>query len=368
MPQTCKIWTDFQGATVTGDAGYGYDVISARAGNYKISDTLLNISEFTDLTVPEKVRLTDYILEQNSQGITPSFDSGDIDRAIRRPKKTTVEREIAFLKLVYEKDPNLGAKVGMADGSGLVGANKNYGNPKYVRFQNDLNRFQASTSSRIVDDVHQLAKSLIEAGKLTKESTTTRYILSSETFKEIEEGRLGLSTEFYGDSSSISRFLSISAAINGSQIDSDLRRIILNDLDQARLNYISGSYKSCIVMLGAALEGMMLGTLRRSDVISFLRTNPSLVQTKLASAGPGHPQFKELIGDTLKFEEIKSWLIQLFPKLAGAGVGEIQDFRNAIHPNKSLKDSTFTDFDETRATHYITAFEKIIQLLMSWSP
>jgi len=369
MPQPCKIWIDFNCATVSGDDANGYSVNSTRAGNYFLTGTLIQTSEFTDLTIEDRVKLTDHIQEQNSQGMVPSFGSGDLTKIIRRPKKRTAEREQAFLKLVYQKDPNLGAVVGMADGTGLVGPQQHdLGNPLALKFHQDIGKFQAITSSRNVKDVHHLANALVESGRLHPDSTTTRYILSNKTFREIEEGRLGLSSEFYGDSSSISRFLAVATKIKSSSIEADVQRLIANDLEQARINYISGAYKSCVVLMGAALEGVMLGTLRRPDVIAYFRPNSAAVNPKLASIGAGHPQFNEHIGNTLKFEDMKNWLTSLIPEIANAGVGEIQDFRNAVHPNKALNDSTFLDFDETRATHYITAFEKIVDILVNWTP
>jgi glutamine synthetase len=100
--------------------------------------------------------------------------------------------------------------------------------------------------------------------------------------------------------------------------------------------YEAKAYKACIVMLGAVLEGIMLGTIRRADVLEKVRADPPVSIRKL---GTQDPSLAEKVADALGFEDYKQIIDHLFgDKIERLKVDSIQDFRNSIHPWKAVKE------------------------------
>ena len=122
-------------------------------------------------------------------------------------------------------------------------------------------------------------------------------------------------------------------------------------------------------MLGGALEGVMLGSLQRSDVIDALSNGQLSAPNCIQSLGLQNPNLSELIANELGFEDFKVSINHLIPSSKDIGVDNIQAFRNAIHPWKALKAPTkYQNFDQARAIHYIGSFKKIAEVLVSWTP
>ena len=75
------------------------------------------------------------------------------------------------------------------------------------------------------------------------------------------------------------------------------------------------------------------------------------------------------LGGELSFEDYKVCIHDLVAGSDALGVDNIQSFRNAIHPWKSIQEPLkYADFDRARALHYVGSFKKIIEALHQWKP
>jgi len=116
------------------------------------------------------------------------------------------------------------------------------------------------------------------------------------------------------------------------------------------------------------LEGIMLGTLQRSDVITHLAT-ASTIPGPIRAIGSRDPALADKIGNELSFEDYKVCIHELVPGSDALGVDNIQDFRNAIHPWKSIQEPLrYGAFDRPRALHYVASLQKIVEVLYKWEP
>jgi len=71
----------------------------------------------------------------------------------------------------------------------------------------------------------------------------------------------------------------------------------------------------------------------------------------------------------LRFEDMKNSLHQIATGLDGLRGGDIQDFRNAVHPWKAVTEPRkFATFDQARALHFLTSFKTISDFLIAWTP
>lgn len=161
-------------------------------------------------------------------------------------------------------------------------------------------------------------------------------------------------------------FSEIQELIGKSRLPPEFRTVVSADVTEAQKCYRGQSYKSCVVMLGAALEGLMVGTLQRTDVLAHCVKSPPKAIAKL---GTGNPTLANKIGTELGFEDYKNCIHDLIPGSSSLGVDNIQSFRNAIHPWKSIKEPLkYGSFDHSSALHYIASFKKIVEALYNWSP
>lgn len=163
-------------------------------------------------------------------------------------------------------------------------------------------------------------------------------------------------------------FLDIDGLISNSSLPLQYRTIITADVVDARKSYRAGAFKSCVVMLGAALEGVMLGTLMRSDVIASLvaATKPP---GPIKDIGNRDPLLADKIGSELTFEDYKVCIHELIPGSSALGIDNIQSFRNAVHPWKAIQEPMkYSGFDHARAMHYIGSFKKIVEAICQWTP
>jgi len=156
--------------------------------------------------------------------------------------------------------------------------------------------------------------------------------------------------------------------LNRSFLPERFKSVILADIDDAHKSYHAESFKGCVVMLGAALEGIMLGTLQRSDVITHLATCKS-PPGPIKNLGSSHPNLADEIGRDLGFEEYKVCIHDLIPGSDSLRVDNIQDFRNAIHPWKAIQEPLrYMVFDRPRALHFLGSFQKILEAICHWKP
>jgi hypothetical protein len=163
-------------------------------------------------------------------------------------------------------------------------------------------------------------------------------------------------------------FQLILSSINASSIEPKLKEIATYDLNQAQRAYQAGAFKASIVMLGAVLEGIMLGTLRRIDVLEKIRVDiePPKPIKKL---GVNDPQLADKIADNLGFEDYKNAISFLIPEIEKDKVENIQTFRNAVHPWKTVENPTiYAEPDQIRAMSHITSLVILARHILLWIP
>ena len=176
------------------------------------------------------------------------------------------------------------------------------------------------------------------------------------------------SAERIGTKESDALFESITDTIARSFLPERFKSIIRADIFDAQKSYHAESFKSCVVMLGGALEGVMLGTLQRSDVITYLATSHAIPKL-IKKLGNGDPNLSDKIADLLTFADYKVCIHELIPGSDDLGIDNIQDFRNAIHPWKAVQEPLkFLVFDRSRALHFLASFQKIIEAICPWRP
>ncbi|QEG43442.1 hypothetical protein [Roseimaritima ulvae] len=175
-------------------------------------------------------------------------------------------------------------------------------------------------------------------------------------------------SNFNETTESDSVFSEIENLIDQSLLPTQYKTVVLNDLLEARRSYRASAYKSCVVMLGAALEGVMLGTLVRSDVIAGFSLSAS-PPGPIRRLGNRNPLLADKIGRDLGFEDYKVCIHELIDGSDALGVDNVQSFRNAIHPWKSIQEPLkYGAFDRARAIHYLGSFKKILDALVVWTP
>jgi hypothetical protein len=170
-------------------------------------------------------------------------------------------------------------------------------------------------------------------------------------------------------------FSAIKDEIAGSSIEPDFKKIAVYDLGQARRAYEAGAYKACVVMLGAVLEGLILGTLRREGVLEWIRTEcdiPKDISQKLH--GIQYPAYREdsmlanALADELSFEDYRKLIRDYIQDIDQLGVQDIQSFRNAIHPWKVVQNPTiYGDYDQARALNHLSSLVHLTRHLLSAS-
>jgi len=164
-------------------------------------------------------------------------------------------------------------------------------------------------------------------------------------------------------------FSNIRNEIDQSRIKEDLKEVALSDLTQAEACYSSGAYKACVVMLGAVLEGVMLGALQQVEVMDILRSDsalPKIPKLRKAICNPAYSHgddFARLIAD-LNFDEYRQLCEHIF-QTQDLGVEGIQHFRNAIHPwVVSEHPHLYKHYDRTRAIAHLAALEKLANQIL----
>jgi len=120
-----------------------------------------------------------------------------------------------------------------------------------------------------------------------------------------QEADVEISPEILGETERV--WDGIRGEIEASSLGEDFKEIALYDLEQAKLAYRSGAFKACIVMLGAVLEGLMLGTIRRREVLRRIKTDPPKV---VKSLGLQDPRLADKMAGELGFEDLATYHFQ----------------------------------------------------------
>jgi hypothetical protein len=127
-------------------------------------------------------------------------------------------------------------------------------------------------------------------------------------------------------------------------------------------------------MFGAILEGCMLGLIRRDDVLDKIISDAKNTPKSLQKLGLSHPNLNrqllvQRIVDELGFEEYKLIVHYLIPSIQNLRIGDIQVFRNTIHPWLAIKDpSLYGDIDPNRVSHLQTALIMLLKHMANWKP
>jgi hypothetical protein len=156
--------------------------------------------------------------------------------------------------------------------------------------------------------------------------------------------------------------------IGHSDIENPLKEVALLDTEQAKLAFYNSAFKACAVMLGAILEGIMLGTLRKDVAIQkFLTSSDS--PKPIEKLGNRHPQLKNQIAEKLAFQDLKQVIQWLMPELEKLQVEGIQTFRNIVHPWKAVQEpGIYGHVDETRAFNLLTSLVILSRYILDWKP
>jgi hypothetical protein len=187
---------------------------------------------------------------------------------------------------------------------------------------------------------------------------------------EFIEGPIGFrateASEYTAESDAI--FGKILTLADSSLLPQEYKEIVKSDVSESQRSYSIHAYKSAVVMLGAALEGLMLGTLQRADVLAHLRSMAS-PPGPIRAIGNQDPHLSTKIADDLTFQDYKVCVHDLVPGSDALGVDNIQEFRNAIHPLKSINEPLrYGNFDQARAIHHLASLQKIFESLGNWTP
>ena len=165
------------------------------------------------------------------------------------------------------------------------------------------------------------------------------------------------------------------ALIKASKLEHAVKSVVLADLREAELAYNSGANKACVILLGAAIEGLMLGALRKSETIHYIREDsspPDLVTSRFR-LGFKHPNYATDVGFAkalcgLEFEDLRTILEYYMPLIKDMQVIPLQRFRNAVHPGRNILEPDVYEFDYKRALEHITSFGILTPKLLDWTP
>jgi hypothetical protein len=163
-------------------------------------------------------------------------------------------------------------------------------------------------------------------------------------------------------------FAEVDQLVATSLLPQQFKSVVAADVRDSQLAYTAGAFKGCVVMLGAALEGVLLGTLQRADVLTFLATSTS-PPGPIRAIGARDPALADKIGHELSFEDYKVCIHEMITGSDALGVDNIQSFRNAIHPWKTIQEPLkYGAFDRARALHYVGSLKKIVEAVCQWTP
>lgn len=203
------------------------------------------------------------------------------------------------------------------------------------------------------------------------------FIQGLDHHYHINNERKPLSKQIIPSQSEAEIFLDdIKTTIEQSDIEQGFKTTALYDLQQAKTSYESRAYKACVIMLGAVLEGLMLGTLCRTEVMETMRSSVSIPKSIEKRMGGIHNpafsdrvDFAKIIADKLSFNDYKDLISQLIPNIETLKVEGIQQFRNAIHPWRSVREpDVYAEYDRARAMIHINSLQILARHILSWNP
>jgi hypothetical protein len=169
-------------------------------------------------------------------------------------------------------------------------------------------------------------------------------------------------------------FSKIKIIIEKSKMPGDLKEMAIKDLREAWLSYISGANKACVVMLGAVLEGVMISVVQNDTVLLSIRKNrPTdialLKQCGIANTGVSVIDVKKnFTTHRFGFEEYRQIIIELLkdaPDVDKPKIGEIQTFRNIIHPLLNISQVAYRDIDTTRSLNLLSSMAILTKIILS---
>ncbi len=166
-------------------------------------------------------------------------------------------------------------------------------------------------------------------------------------------------------------FEHIRSAIENSDIDTQFKDVALYDLEQARVCYKSKAFKACIVMFGAVIEGLMLGTIRNdnttlTNIIKDPHGAPNIFKPLKLNQLSKPEELADRISEKMKFEDYKNMISVFKPEIEKPKIEEIQGFRNAIHPWKSIKEPyIFRDPSQIRALNYLSSLSLLANEILT---
>ena len=133
--------------------------------------------------------------------------------------------------------------------------------------------------------------------------------------------------------------------VKESKLETDVKAILRNDISNSSITYEHKAWKACAAMIGSILEGVMLGTLLRQDVLDFVVKNQaSVVLGREKNLYDPHiKDHRERIlssknNKNLSYDLLKQFIIEIIPQRKDFDPTTIQEFRNIIHPAVALKD------------------------------
>jgi hypothetical protein len=169
-------------------------------------------------------------------------------------------------------------------------------------------------------------------------------------------------------------FGEIKRTLEQSRMPEDLKNMAIHDVRDSCLAYFAGANKASIVMLGAAIEGVMISVVHNNDVLMDVRTNrpmeiPLLEQCGIANANvPISNVIRNFSNANRKygFEEYRAIIVKLLGDIPDVDkLREIQTFRNIIHPLVNISYPAYQNIDATRALNLLSSMEIICKIILS---
>jgi hypothetical protein len=193
--------------------------------------------------------------------------------------------------------------------------------------------------------------------------TSLKPTEKEDTFRRPSPPQTNASANFREIQKSLQKFI----------LQDSLKEIAIYDLEQARLAYETTAYKASIVMLGAVLEGAMLGTICRKDVLDKMIKDDVNAPKVILNLGLLNPSLNyELITKNiaaLSFEDYKNVIHLLIPGIEKLKIDGIQVFRNTIHPWLAIQEpKIYANIDATRVMHLLTSLQILLRHISEWKP
>lgn len=157
----------------------------------------------------------------------------------------------------------------------------------------------------------------------------------------------------------------------------EIKHIVLYDLEQAKRAYHAEAFKACSVMLGAVLEGIILGTICRPESLDIILKDtdpPKKIKRKLLEIN-NNPSYvdkesslcKYFLSKEVGFEEYKVIIRHYMEGIRDLKIEYIQSFRNAIHPSKAVSNpQVYGEYHRHRAMADIGYLRDIVEHILEW--